>query len=170
MSSSGAEVDAEHDETIIPPAISSFWRRGPLARAALLLPVVVLVVVIAALVDKPALYPVRADGSTWRADVKIALKERLPNGPLTPSGPLVELPGVGRIVSVVTNYAASGAKESVLFMTAVGIDQAGLAYLHNVPPPSDSCSAHLSGPWWQLGSVNTSTKKCASGFHYTPGG
>jgi hypothetical protein len=170
MSSSGSEVDAERAETIVPPAISSLWRRGPLARAALLLPIVALVIVIAALVDKPALYPVHVDGSTWRADVRIALKHRVPTGPLNPSGPLGDIPGVGRIVSVVTNYAASGAKESVLFLTAVGINQAGLAYLHNVPPPTDSCSVHLSGPWWQLGPLSTTTVKCGSGFHYTAGG
>jgi hypothetical protein len=170
MFSSGSDADDERPAQFDPAAIVSFWRRGPLARAALLLPVVALVIVVAALVDKPALYPVRADSPTWRADVKIALKERPPAGPLNPSGPLGDLPGVGRIVSVVTNYADSGAKESVLFLTDVGVNQAGLAYLHGVSPPEDSCSAHLSGPWWELGPLNPTTNKCASDFHYTPGG
>lgn len=171
MSSSNSDVVAAHDAVNDPGIIWSLWRRGPMARAVLLLPVAVLVVLVLVLLQKPVhLYPVGADGSTWRADVKIALQERVSDGPLKPNGPLANLPGVGPIVSVNTNYAASGKKESVLFLTAVGLNQAGLAFLHGVTPPSDSCSIHLGGPWWQIGPLNTTTMKCAPGFHYTPGG
>ena len=147
------------------------WRRES-GRTVLILASVALVVIVGWLLyDRPAhVYAVNANQATWRADVKIALKERPPTGPLTPSGRLQSLPGVGPIMSVYINKSNSGKNVSVLFLTNVGQEENGLAYLQGFPPPSDSCNVHLSGPWWQMSPLNITTNGCARGYHYTPGG
>jgi hypothetical protein len=151
-------------------SVVSFWRRGPWARAALLLPVVVLVVVVAVLVEKPNhLYPVNADSSKWLDKVNVALVMGGVGGPIRHVAGY-QLPGVGKISEIVVDRGAGGTRVSVLFLTSNGWNESGLAYLIGYPPPSDTCNVHLSGPWWQLGPLNTSTMGCAKGFHYTPGG
>jgi hypothetical protein len=151
--------------------IVSLWRRGPKMRAALLLPVVALVIVAGALYEKPAhTYHVGVNQAVWASDVKIALAERVPVGPIMPTGSLRDLPGVGEIASVIVDRSASGNKVTVLFLTSVGVNEAGLAYLKGFPPPQDSCSVHLSGPWWQIAPLNTTTMGCARGFHDNGGG
>ena len=139
-------------------------------RATSLVVLVVAVILMAwDLYDRPAhVYAVNANQATWRADVKIALKERPPTGPLTPSGRLQTLPGIGPIMSVYVNE--SGKAVSVLFLTNVGQEENGLAYLQNFPPPSDSCNVHLSGPWWQISPLDIATNECSRGYHYSPGG
>jgi len=171
MSGSHSEVGAAHVATNESNPMVSLWRRGPVARAALLLPVVVLVIVVGVLYEKPAhTYPVGVNQTAWAADVKIALAERSPVGPIMPTGPLRDLPGVGEIATVIVDRSSSGNKVTVLFLTSVGVNEAGLAYLKGSPPPQDSCSVHLSGPWWQIAPLNTTTMGCARGFHDNGGG
>jgi hypothetical protein len=143
------------------------WRR---ATSLLTLASLLIVVVVGwILYNRPAhVYSVPVNAATWRADVMIALKERPATGPITPRGRLQHLPGVGPIMSVYVN--GSGKHVSVLFLTNVGMEENGLAYLQGLPPPSDSCNVHLSGPWWQISPLNTTTNGCARGYHYTPGG
>jgi hypothetical protein len=151
--------------------IFSQWRRESGRTVLVLASLAVVVIAGWLLYDRPAhTYTVNANAATWRADVKIALQERPPTGPLTPSGRLQNLPGVGMIMSVYVDGSNSGKNVSVLFLTNVGPDETGLAYLQGFPPPSDSCNVHLSGPWWQISPLNISTNTCARGFHYTPGG
>jgi hypothetical protein len=137
----------------------------------LLLPVVAVVIVVGALYEKPAhSYQVNGNAATWAADVKIALSKSRSASPITPTGPLLLLPGVGKIDSVVVNKSPSGQKVAVMFMTGTGGNSGGLVYLHGYPPPSDTCNAHLSGPWWQLSPLNDTTMGCERGFHFTGGG
>lgn len=167
----GSDVDTAHVTPSGPGSIVSFWRRGPWARAVLLVPVVVLVVVVGFLVEKPShLYPVNADRASWLAQVKVALVMGGVDGSPIRHVADYQLAGVGKVSEVVVNRGSSGTRVSVLFLTSSGWNESGLAYLVGYPPPSDSCSVHLSGPWWQLGALNTTTMGCASGFHYTPGG
>jgi len=147
------------------------WRRESGRTVLILASLAVIVIVGWILYDRPAhIYAVNANAATWRADVMIALKERPPTGPLTPSGRLQDLPGVGTIMSIYVYETTSGKGVSVLFLTDVGQEENGLAYLQGFPPPSDSCNVHLSGPWWQISPLNISTNTCARGYHYTPGG
>jgi hypothetical protein len=150
---------------------------GPLTRRARMrVAVVILVcaVVLAAgwiLYNRPAHpYPVRANSATWTSDVRLAIAESKPVGPIHPTGPLRHLPGVGTIVSVIVDKGVSDHQVAVLFMTNEGVGESGLAYLKGFPPPPDSCDVHLSGPWWQIGPLNLPSNNCARGFHYTEGG
>jgi hypothetical protein len=147
------------------------WRRESGATVLTLVSLALIVVVAWILYDRPAhSYRMGANTATWSADVKIALSESVPVGPITPSGPLSDIPGVGRIVGVFVNREDSGKKAAVLFLTSEGINESGLVYLNGFPPPSDSCNVHLNGPWWQVGPLNTTTMGCARGFHFTGGG
>ena len=129
------------------------------------------VVVAWTLYERPShTYRVDAHSVTWTKDVKIAIAERTAFGPIKPSGPLRKLPGVGKIVSVIVEWGGSSKKVVVQFMTAEGVGEAGLAYIEGYSPPSDSCNVHLSGPWWQIGPLNTTSMGCARGFHFTGGG
>jgi hypothetical protein len=147
------------------------WRRESGRTVLILASLAVVVIAGWLLYNRPAhIYAVNANQATWRADVKIALKERPPMGPLTPSGRLQSLPGVGPLMSVYVYETNAGKNVSVLFLTNVGQEENGLAYLQGFPPPSDTCNVHLSGPWWQISPLNINANECARGYHYTPGG
>jgi hypothetical protein len=107
---------------------------------------------------------------TWTSDVKLAISEGKPVGPIRPTGPLKDIPGVGRIDSVIVERPAPGNRVMVLFLTVDGWNSEGLAYIKGYSPPSDTCNFHLGGPWWQLGQLNTTTMGCARGFTFTGGG
>jgi hypothetical protein len=148
-------------------------RRRREARAGILLLVSLAVVVLVAwvLYDRPAhAYQVNGNSATWMKDVKIALAESDSGSPITPAGQLRDIPGVGRIASVVVNKSASDNKAAVLFMTSFGGNSGGLVYIRGYPPPPDTCHTHLSGPWWELSPLNDSTNACARGFQFTGGG
>jgi hypothetical protein len=154
-------------------------RSGPLTRrvrirvAVVILICVVVVVAGWILYNRPAHpYSVGANSATWTSDVKLAIAESKPVGPLLPSGPLRDIPGVGMIVNIVVDKGASGHQVAVLFVTSEGpgAGEAGLAYLRGYPPLPDSCNFHLSGPWWQVGLLNVESNGCARGFHFTGGG
>jgi hypothetical protein len=159
-------------------SIATTNSKPPVARrhrgfGATLLTLAALAVVVSAFIlyNRPAhLYGINAHGVTWTKDVNLALSERPALGPLTPSGPLRDIPGVGRIVSVVIEGPASGKKVIVLFLKSRGWNATGLAYIEGFSPPPDTCNAHIGGPWWQLGSLNTTSMGCARGFHFTGGG
>lgn len=114
-------------------------------------------------------YSVSENAATWTADVKTAIAERTPTGPVTPTGSLREIPGVGKIVSVVVE-GQSAKRVTVLFLTVNGWNTAGLAYVKGSGPPWDTCNIHLSGPWWEIGQLNVSTMACARGLHFTGAG
>ncbi len=125
------------------------------------------------LYNRPAhVYAVGPNSATWTADVKLAIAESTPAGPLLPSGPLRDIPGVGTINSVIVNKGTSEHQVAVFFVTSdvPGAGESGLAYLRGYPPLQDTCDVHLSGPWWQIGLLNVSTNGCARGFHFTGGG
>ena len=137
-------------------------------RLALLLAAAVVVVVGWVLYDRPAhTYPMSGNSATWSADVRIALSEGGAGGVVAPSGPLREIPGVGRIVEVIIDKATLRKSTEVLFLTGTNANYSGLAYLNGFPPPPDSCNVHLGGPWWQLASLNVQTMGCQRGFHFT---
>ncbi|HXC18369.1 MAG TPA: hypothetical protein VNT80_00515 [Acidimicrobiales bacterium] len=142
-------------------------------RASLLILITLAAVVTLAwvLYNRPAhAYQVNGHRATWRADVNIAMTESLAGSPITPTGHLRDLPGVGTIATVFVTRSAYGPNVAVLFMTGTGGNASGLAYLHGYPPPPDTCNTHLSGPWWQISSLNYATSDCPRGFHFTPGG
>jgi hypothetical protein len=152
-------------------AVRARWRHESGATVLILVAMAVIVIVAWILYDRPAhTYRVGAHTATWSADVKIALSESVRVGPITPSGPLRDIPGVGKIVRVIVDKEDSGKKVAVLFLTSEGVEESGLVYLHGFPPPSDSCNVHLNGPWWQVGPLNTTSMGCARGFHFTGGG
>jgi hypothetical protein len=152
-------------------AIIARWRHESGATVLVLVSLAVIVIVAWILYDRPAhSYRMGANTATWSADVKIALSESVPVGPITPTGPLSDIPGVGKIVNVIVNKADSGKKVAVLFLTGEGVNESGLVYLNGFPPPSDTCNVHLNGPWWQVGPLNTMTMGCERGFHFTGGG
>jgi len=147
------------------------WRHERGVTVLLLVSLAVVVIVAWTLYNRPAhSYRMGAHTVTWSADVKIAVAESGPAGPMTPTGTLRDVPGVGKIVGVFVDTADSGKKEAVSFLTREGVGESGLVYLNGFPPPSDSCNLHLSGPWWQVGPLNTTTMGCARGFHFTGGG
>jgi len=97
MSGSHSEVGAAHVATNDSNPMVSLWRRGPVTRAALLLPVVVLVIVVGVLYEKPAhTYPVGVEPNGVGGGRQIALAERSPVGPIMPTGPLRDLPALER--------------------------------------------------------------------------
>jgi hypothetical protein len=147
------------------------WRHERGAAFLIVLSLAVILTVTWILYHRPA-HPYRVDAysATWTKDVKLAISERNPVGPIKPSGPLRNLPGVGRIVSVIVERSNSGKEVVVLFLTGDGLNEAGLVYLNGYPPPQDTCNVHLGGPWWQVGPLNTTSMSCARGFHFTGGG
>jgi hypothetical protein len=170
MSVPFTDVESPLDSENGPRAGRSRWRRH------LSVTVVTLVILAAflgtgwSLYNRPAhTFSVGANDVRWTSDVKLAISESTPVGPIHPSGPLRDLPGVGRIVSVVVEKG-SRHRVIVLFLTSEGWNESGLVYLNGYAPPSDSCNVHLSGPWWQVGPMNVATMSCARGFNYTPGG
>jgi hypothetical protein len=147
------------------------WRHERGVTVLILVSLALIVIVAWILYDRPAhTYHLGANTATWSADVKIALSKSVPVGPITPSGALSDIPGVGKIVRVIVDKADSGKKLAVLFLTSEGVNESGLVYLNGFPPPSDTCNVHLNGPWWQVGPLNTTTMGCARGFHFTGGG
>ena len=150
--------------------IMARWRE---ARATVLILVVVATIVLVAwfLYDRPAhSFQVNGNAATWTADVKTAIARSGSGSPIAPEGALRDIPGVGRIASVIVDKSSSGKRVAVLFMTSPGGNSGGLVFLHGYPPPSDTCNTHLSGPWWQLSPLNYTTNGCARGFHFTGGG
>ena len=144
-------------------------RRG--RSGVLIIALVVVAVVGWALYERPAhAYSVSAYGATWTADVRTAISEHVRPGPIVPSGKLRDLPGVGRIVSVVVDQPTTGNREVVMFLTGVSLNEAGLAYIRGYAPPSDTCNVHLGGPWWQLVPLNVQSMSCPRGFEFTGGG
>jgi hypothetical protein len=124
-----------------------------------------------ALYHRPAhAYVVGAHSAVWSSDVKFAIHASASGSPVNVVGPLELLPGVGRIAEVIVDGTGSHKKVAVLFLTGVGVNEAGLAYLNGYPPPSDTCSVHLSGPWWEISPLDVTTMGCVRGFHYTGGG
>ena len=151
-------------------AVTSLWRRGRVGRALLLIPLAALVVALWVLFDKPAhTYQVIGNSSTWSADVRVAVSRGVHGSPIAATGALHHLPGVGTIKDVIVETGSSH-RLLVIFLRSEGWNENGLAYLQGYPPPQDTCNVHLSGPWWQIGSLNTKTMGCAQGFHFTPGG
>ena len=150
--------------------------KGPRGHLQLLVVVSILVVVVFVgwlLYNRPPhLYSTGANTVTWRADVRIALSESDTGVHVVPTGPLSDLPGVGRIVKVMVEESPSGKRAVVFFLAHVGIgsNYTGLVYLDGYSPPSDTCNAHLNGPWWQLSPLNFNTNDCSRGFHFTGGG
>jgi len=165
------EIDGRAVAKKVPKTVIARRRQKNRAAVLILVSLAVIVIVAWILYDRPAhSYRMGANTATWSADVKIAIAESPPVGPITPSGALRDIPGVGKIVSVIVDKADSGKKVAVLFLTSEGVEESGLVYLIGFPPPSDSCSVHLNGPWWQVGPLNTTTMGCARGFHFTGGG
>jgi len=115
-------------------------------------------------------YPVGANATTWTADVTKALAQRPSGGNFVPTGTLRTLPGVGRVFEVVVDQGPLRPGKMVMFLTKVDGDGAGLVYLDDFPPPSDTCNFHLGGPWWELSPLNYTTMGCSRGYHFTPGG
>jgi len=148
-------------------------RRTRMRVGAVVLVCVVIVVVAWTRYNRPAhAYAVGANSATWTSDVKLAIAESKPVGPLLPSGPLRDIPGVGKITSVIVNKGNAGHWVAVFFVTndVPAAGESGLAYLRGYPPLPDTCNVHLGGPWWQIGLLNVSTNGCARGFHFTGGG
>jgi hypothetical protein len=145
-------------------------RRARMRVGAVVLVCVVIVVVGWTLYNRPAhTFSVGANAVIWTSDVKLAMAQSKHAGPIDPTGPLRDVPGVGTIESVIVEKG-SGNRVIVLFLTSEGWNESGLVYLQGYPPPSDSCNVHLSGPWWQVGPMNVTTMSCARGFQYTDGG
>src|SRR5487761_1939772 len=115
-------------------------------------------------------YAVSGNSEVWSADVKIALAERGAGGTFAPTGTLRNLPGVGKIQEVVVEKATLRKATTVLFLIGIDKNYGGLAYLEGYPPPPDSCSVHLTGPWWQVTHIGVSTVGCPRGFSFTGGG
>jgi hypothetical protein len=140
------------------------------ARNLALVALVAMIIASWILYERPSdTYQVGSHSAIWSLDVKTALAEkRSPtSGSVALVGQLVNLPGVGKIVQVVVDKFPLHKGEAVLFLTGVGANYGGLAYLNGYPPPSDSCSFHLSGLWWQIAPVNVTTMGCARGFRFT---
>ena len=115
-------------------------------------------------------YAISGNSEVWSADVKIALAESGSGGTFAPTGALRNLPGVGKIQEVVVDKATLRKAITVLFLIGIDKSYGGLAYLEGYPPPPDSCSVHLTGPWWQVTHINDSTMGCPRGFSFTGGG
>jgi hypothetical protein len=115
-------------------------------------------------------YTVGENTTTWSADVTKALAQLPSGGNLVPTGSLRNLPGVGRIFEVVVDQGPLRQGKMVMFLTKVDGNGAGLVYLDDFPPPSDTCNFHLGGPWWELSPLNDNTMGCSRGFSFTPGG
>src|SRR3984957_6904250 len=82
----------------------SEWRHEFGAAALILVALAVVVGGGWLLYNRPAhTYAVGANSATWTSDVKLAIAESKPVGPLLPSGPLRDIPGVGKITSVIVN-------------------------------------------------------------------
>ncbi len=159
-----AEKDSKAIQVRLRP---SHWTR----RYVLVAGAVVVVVVAGVLYNRPAhSYEVSENSKTWAADVQIALSEGGAGGAVAPVGPLRDLPGVGKIAEVIVDKAALRKGTAVLFLTGLGGDYSGLAYLDGFPLPPDSCNAHLSSPWWQIAPLNDKTRGCPRGFDFTGGG
>jgi hypothetical protein len=141
------------------------------ARNLALVALVAMVIAVWILYNQPAhTYQVGANSTTWSADVTTALAKLPSGGNYRPVGKFRTLPGVGRIFEVVVYQEPSLKGKMVTFLTQVDANGAGLVYLDNFPPPSDTCNYHLAGPWWELSPLNDTTMGCARGFHFTPGG
>jgi hypothetical protein len=150
----------------------SAWRHEFGAAALIVVALAVIVGVGWFVYNRPAhAYSVGPNSATWTSDVKLAIAESKPTGPLLPRGPLRDLPGVGTITSVLVNKGP-GNRVAVFFVTndVPAAGESGLAYLRGYPPYPDTCNVHLSGPWWQIGVLNESSNDCARGFHFTGGG
>jgi hypothetical protein len=141
------------------------------ARNLALVALVATLIAVWILYNQPAhSYQVGANSTTWSADVTAALAKRPSGGNYRPAGEFRVLPGVGRIFEVVVDQDPARKGKMVMFLTKVDGDGAGLVYLDDFPPPSDTCNYHLGGPWWELSPLNDSTMGCARGYHFTPGG
>jgi hypothetical protein len=152
-------------------AIATRTRNAVRARNLSLVALAATVIAVWILYNQPAhSYQVGANSTTWSADVATALVQRPSGGNFVPVGALRHLPGVGKIVEVIVDKAPPRKGTSVLFLTGVGNNYAGLVYLDGFPPPPDSCNFHLGGPWWELAPLNDATMGCPRGFHYTAGG
>lgn len=103
------------------------------------------------------------------SDVRGVLSLKKVPGCFSPNGNLKEVPGVGVIqeVCVTTGKVHSA---SIEFLTGTSINYRGLAYVVGFPPPPDSCSVSLGGPWLQLSPVNKRTMNCSRGFNFNGGG
>jgi hypothetical protein len=146
-----------------------FIRRA--CQFALVIMAAVVLVVAWDLYDQPAhSYEVGANSTTWSADVTTALAKLPSGGNYRPVGEFRVLPGVGRVFDVVVDQYPRRKGKMVMFLTKVDANGAGLVYLDDFPPPSDTCDYHLGGPWWELSPLNDATMGCARGFHFTPGG
>lgn len=133
--------------------------------------VMVVVVIGLTLYNRPAhLYAVDPNGQAWKADVHQALLIAGGSGCFVTVGPLEKLPGVGRIVSICVTTGLRKGAASVLFLRATGGAESGLAYLSGYPPPPDSCSSPISGPWWQISPMNYLSMSCPRGYTFTGAG
>ena len=131
----------------------------------LLLLIVAAIVALAVYLRPAHTYDINANEKVWLTDVNIALKESGPGGSITPKGALRNIAGIGKIQEVFVSKATLRKAVSVLFLTGVNQNYAGLAYVKLYPPPPDACGFHLSGPWWQIASVNGGN--CPRGFSFT---
>jgi hypothetical protein len=154
-----------------PNAVASRQRTVGRARNLTLVALAATVIVAWILYNQPAhSYQVGSNSTTWSADVTVALAKRPSGGNYRPNGEFRVLPGVGRIFEVVVDQYPARQGKMVMFLTKVDANGAGLVYLDDFPPPTDTCNYHLGGPWWELSPLNDTTMGCARGFHFTPGG
>jgi hypothetical protein len=171
MTSLSSEVFYSVNRKRHPGVAAARWRRRRLVQIFLVVALVAAVTVSWLLYNRPAhSYQVSAHSAVWTADVKFALSENGSGSPVPVVGPLRHVPGVGKIVEVIVDKFPSRKGSAVLFLTGVGINDAGLVYLNGYPAPPDSCNVHLSGPWWEVSPLNDRTMSCDRGFHFTAGG
>jgi hypothetical protein len=150
-----------------PNAASARQRSIGRARNLALVALVATVIVAWSLYNRPVhTYRVGPNKATWSVDVKTVLSENSAGTSVLPVGPLAVLPGVGKIEQIMVDRTTPGKPVSVIFVT--GAYESGLAYLQGFPPPPQSCSAHLSGYWYQIEARNSITSGCTRGFVYTP--
>ena len=150
---------------------NAFWsKHGRLARRIVLV-IVAALLLITWLVLRPRVdtYNVAANSPTWASDVQVALSKSGAGGPVAPNGSLSSLPGVGKISGILVEHTIARKGTVVFFWPAAKPRNSALEYLIRVPPASDQCNIHLSGPWWQTAPLNDRTMSCPTGFTFRPG-
>jgi hypothetical protein len=150
---------------------NAFWsKHGRLARR-LILVIVAALLLFTWLVLRPRVdtYNVAVNSPTWATDVQVALSKSGTGGPVAPTGSLSSLPGVGKISRILVEHTIARKGTVVYFWSAAKPRGSALEYLIRVPPASDQCNIHLTGPWWQMAPLNDRTMSCPRGFTFTPG-
>jgi hypothetical protein len=150
---------------------NTFWSKYGRIAMRLLLVFVAVLLLFTWLLLRPRIdtYKAAANSPTWATDVRIALSESGTGGQVAPIGPLGFLPGVGKISGILVEHTSARKGTAVFFWSAAKPRGSALEYLVRVPPASDQCSIHLSGPWWQIAPMNERTMSCQKGFNFTPG-